>query len=62
MEELNVELVHLYGLTESFGPFTLNLPQPSSGTDLKVLRGGVAFLVAVRLRRLRCARLGRTVG
>ena len=28
MEDLNVELVHLYGLTESYGPFTINLPQP----------------------------------
>src|SRR5919198_1796138 len=29
MEELNVELVHLYGLTESYGPFTINVPQPA---------------------------------
>jgi fatty-acyl-CoA synthase len=28
MEELNIELVHLYGLTESYGPFTINVPQP----------------------------------
>ena len=28
MEELNIELVHLYGLTESYGPATLNVPPP----------------------------------
>src|SRR5205823_7764313 len=56
MEELNVELVHLYGLTESFGPFTLNLPQPRlAGTDAAEkarfkARQGVAHLVAGRQR------------
>jgi fatty-acyl-CoA synthase len=28
MDELNIDIQHLYGLTESYGPFTLNLPQP----------------------------------
>jgi len=28
MEELNIEIQHLYGLTESYGPFTLNVMQP----------------------------------
>ncbi len=28
MRELNIELVHLYGLTECYGPATINLPQP----------------------------------
>jgi fatty-acyl-CoA synthase len=28
MEELNIELQHLYGLTESYGPFTLNVEPP----------------------------------
>jgi fatty-acyl-CoA synthase len=28
MEDLNIEMQHLYGLTESYGPFTLNLLQP----------------------------------
>jgi len=28
MDEFNVELVHLYGLTECYGPFTINLPPP----------------------------------
>src|SRR5579859_8144823 len=28
MEDLNIEMQHLYGLTESYGPFTLNVPEP----------------------------------
>jgi fatty-acyl-CoA synthase len=28
MEELNIELQHLYGLTESYGPFALNVEPP----------------------------------
>ncbi len=28
MEELNIDLQHLYGLTESYGPFTLNVLPP----------------------------------
>ena len=28
MESFNVELVHLYGLTECYGPFTINVPAP----------------------------------
>ena len=28
MEGFNVELVHLYGLTESYGPFLMNVPPP----------------------------------
>jgi len=28
MEELNIELTHLYGLTESYGPLTLNVMPP----------------------------------
>ncbi len=28
MEELNIEIQHLYGLTESYGPFTLNVLKP----------------------------------
>ena len=30
MEELNIEIQHLYGLTESYGPFTLNVMQPGA--------------------------------
>ncbi len=30
MTELNFELEHIYGLTETFGPFTLNVPQQAS--------------------------------
>jgi fatty-acyl-CoA synthase len=28
MEEFNIELVHLYGLTECYGPFSINQPPP----------------------------------
>jgi fatty-acyl-CoA synthase len=56
MEELNVELVHLYGLTESYGPFTINVPQPSLGemsaeeqARFKA-RQGVAHIAAGRQR------------
>jgi fatty-acyl-CoA synthase len=28
MEEFDIELVHLYGLTECYGPFTINQPPP----------------------------------
>jgi len=56
MEELNVELVHLYGLTESYGPFTINVPQPAlARMDAQEqarfkARQGVAHLVAGRQR------------
>lgn len=30
MESFNIELVHLYGLTETYGPLTINVPPPSS--------------------------------
>ena len=29
MAELNFELDHVYGLTETYGPFTINVPQPN---------------------------------
>ena len=28
MDSFNVELIHLYGLTECYGPFTINVPPP----------------------------------
>jgi fatty-acyl-CoA synthase len=28
MDEFNIELVHLYGLTETYGPITINVPPP----------------------------------
>lgn len=34
MEELGFDIVHLYGLTESYGPVTLNDPVFAPGTDL----------------------------
>jgi fatty-acyl-CoA synthase len=30
--ELNFEIEHIYGLTETYGPFTLNIPSPSHAT------------------------------
>lgn len=35
MEELGFEIVHLYGLTESYGPVTLNAPVFAPGTSLQ---------------------------
>ncbi len=32
MAELNFELDHVYGLTETYGPFTINVPQPNVAT------------------------------
>jgi fatty-acyl-CoA synthase len=32
MERFNIELVHLYGLTECYGPFTINVPPPGIPT------------------------------
>jgi fatty-acyl-CoA synthase len=56
MEELNIELVHLYGLTESYGPFTINVPQPAlARMDAQAqarfkARQGVAHIAAGRQR------------
>ena len=32
MERFNIELIHLYGLTECYGPFTINVPPPGIST------------------------------
>ncbi len=32
MRELNFELDHVYGLTETYGPFTINVPAPQVGS------------------------------
>ncbi len=52
MESLNIEMQHLYGLTESYGPFTLNILKPGV-TELNLeekarfmARQGVAHLTA----------------
>jgi fatty-acyl-CoA synthase len=56
MDELNVDLVHLYGLTESYGPFTINVEQPALASMSREdqarfkARQGVAHLVAGRQR------------
>jgi fatty-acyl-CoA synthase len=56
MDELNIELVHLYGLTESYGPFTINVVQPevaamSAEEQARFkARQGVAHIVAGRQR------------
>jgi len=56
MEELNIEIQHLYGLTESYGPFTLNVMQPGvSELPLEerarfMARQGVAHVAAGRQR------------
>jgi fatty-acyl-CoA synthase len=56
MEAFNVELVHLYGLTECYGPFSINQPPP--GLDAWPLdrqaafkaRQGVAHVLAGQMR------------
>jgi fatty-acyl-CoA synthase len=55
MAELNFELTHVYGLTETYGPFTINVPPPDSESlpaeeqaGLKA-RQGVPNLVAGEL-------------
>jgi fatty-acyl-CoA synthase len=56
MEELNFELEHVYGLTETYGPFTINVPAPGfeqldAPTRAQVrARQGVANVVAGELR------------
>jgi fatty-acyl-CoA synthase len=56
MEELNIELQHLYGLTESYGPFTLNVEPPGLeqlGGDEQArykARQGFAHIAAGRQR------------
>ena len=32
MAELNIEIEHIYGLTESYGPYTISVPPPGVGT------------------------------
>jgi fatty-acyl-CoA synthase len=41
MDSFNIELQHLYGLTESYGPFTLNVPTP--GLEERPLAERAAF-------------------
>src|SRR5207248_1345267 len=55
MSELNFELEHVYGLTETYGPFTINVAQPGQDelgdeqrTRLKA-RQGVANICAGEL-------------
>lgn len=56
MEELNFELVHLYGLTESYGPLTINLDRAevSSAEDSLLMarrvRQGVGHITASHVR------------
>jgi fatty-acyl-CoA synthase len=49
MQELNFQLEHVYGLTETYGPFTINVSPP--GADAKArARQGYANLVAGEVR------------
>jgi fatty-acyl-CoA synthase len=56
MAAMNVELVHLYGLTESYGPFTMNVPPPgfedwpAEQQAAYTARQGVAHVAAGRVR------------
>jgi fatty-acyl-CoA synthase len=37
MERFNIELVHLYGLTETYGPLTINVPPPDLPSDAETV-------------------------
>jgi fatty-acyl-CoA synthase len=37
MEGFNIELVHLYGLTETYGPLTVNVPPPDLSADAETV-------------------------
>ncbi|HXM55692.1 MAG TPA: AMP-binding protein [Candidatus Dormibacteraeota bacterium] len=37
MERFNIELVHLYGLTETYGPLTINVPPPDLSSDAETV-------------------------
>ena len=56
MEGLNIEMQHLYGLTESYGPFTLNILKPGVAEGpleeraAFMARQGVAHVTAGRQR------------
>jgi fatty-acyl-CoA synthase len=56
MADLNVELEHAYGLTESYGPFTINVDPPGVEAQSPEARGrlkarqGVAHITAGRQR------------
>jgi fatty-acyl-CoA synthase len=56
LAELNVEVIHLYGLTESYGPALINVPPPAYGTwpaDAQAVyqaRQGVPHVTAVAAR------------
>ena len=41
MSELNFELDHVYGLTETYGPFTINVPGPSDAERPAAERAGL---------------------
>src|SRR5262252_4904213 len=56
MDSFNVELIHLYGLTECYGPFTINVPPPgfeeldSAAQAAFKARQGVPHVMAGRVR------------
>ncbi|WP_290707024.1 AMP-binding enzyme, partial [Gordonia sp. UBA5067] len=59
IRHLGIEIIHVYGLTETYGPYSVCEPDPSwselSGEELSVLlaRQGVGMLTADRLRVVR---------
>jgi fatty-acyl-CoA synthase len=59
IRHLGIDLVHVYGLTETYGPYSVCEPDPSwselSGEELSVLmaRQGVGMITADRLRVVR---------
>ncbi|GAA1129855.1 AMP-binding protein [Citricoccus alkalitolerans] len=60
IRELGAHLLHVYGLTETYGPYAVCEPQPSWATDLDseqqaslLARQGVGMLTSERLRVVR---------
>ena len=59
IRHLGIDIIHVYGLTETYGPYSVCEPDPSwselSGDELSVLmaRQGVGMLTADRLRVVR---------
>ena len=43
LEQMGFDLIHLYGLTESYGPATLNIPGPDAPEDLEARARALAL-------------------
>jgi fatty-acyl-CoA synthase len=50
MEELGARIVHVYGLTETYGPHTVNDGRSAPGDAAALARQGVSYLIADPIR------------